>query len=695
MVSLRSENQKIYFWIYFFLFFVSNCFTSFSAFSYQVKGWIFFCGILLPAVFSLRSLVAQEGMEKIGQKETFTLSNPTVICVALGSLSLMIRFFRITQFYLWPTGDEALHGFLALSLLKNWNWQFFYTVGEHPPLLIWALALFFKIFKSPFVALWLLPALFSAIAVLLGYFWGLKFLSKSASILFTFLLAFSFWPIYSSRFCHQGLFIPFWEFSSFLLMYRWIKSPLKPKPILWPSLLGIWCGLGTFTFISWIFVLIFLLIVILILAYKKLISNSILFFIFLVLGSLPFAVASFREGYGHHLVDSSALGNWFSNSHQVITHLSYITSLFWGSLQSDTSYGPTWGGILNPILASCFFIGVLGLYQQRHETRSKCIALALTLCLLPSFLSGDYVELNRIIQVMPFLLLIVVLGLQMLLLEIRGGKWRIIALLGLLGLSSFLDGAHLLKPAMEYFKIKTVDAGASLNPDLKAYQILNSIRLNQGPGVIFTDFLPVKYGHSLFVTTYPFNSAFNPELDPGKASWAAILTNIQYQPFLAKRFPESKWYWVGNGPPSLEGGLALGVLSITQDNREVMDNWMKAQMIFHQLQLEGEGSYNQKRTYDQSIQNLIKSYDGVKGDRFMEASYWEWVSQYYFRPSYLENIAALQNAIQKGYPAVHLYQKLSLLLSQQHRTVEAHGALQTALELEPKFKIGNDLTIEN
>ena len=51
--------------------------------------------------------------------------------------------------------------------------------------------------------------------------------------------------------------------------------------------------------------------------------------------------------------------------------------------------------------------------------------------------------------------------------------------------------------------------------------------------------------------------------------------NIQYQPFLSKRFPRSKWYWVEMASPSLEGGLALGVLSITNDNREVIKNWME------------------------------------------------------------------------------------------------------------------------
>ncbi len=118
--------------------------------------------------------------------------------------------FRLTQFYLWPTGDEALHGFLAVSLLKSWNWQFFYTVGEHPPLLIWMLALLFDVFKSSFAALWFLPAIFSIVTIPVGYLCAREFLSKSASALFCFFLAFSFWPVYF------GLFLPSRSFHSLL-----------------------------------------------------------------------------------------------------------------------------------------------------------------------------------------------------------------------------------------------------------------------------------------------------------------------------------------------------------------------------------------------------------------------------------------------------------------------------------------------
>jgi uncharacterized membrane protein len=669
---------------------------SYFGFSYLTNTWVFFLGILVPfVIFFFRPTEGASEKEKTYQKETFLFPDALTVWILLGLIAFFIRILRLTQFYLWPTGDEALHGFLALSLLKNWNWQFFYTVGEHPPLLIWMLALLFKVFKSTFWAMWFLPAMISFMTIPVGYLCGKELLSKSASVLFCFLLAFSFWPIYLGRFCHQGLFIPLWELLSFFLMSRWIKNTEKLRGFLWPSLLGMWCGLGTLTFISWIFVLFLLLTFIFIYAYKKKLPNVLWFFTSLAAGLLPFVLALLNEGYGHHLTDSSGLTHWFSGAHQLITHFSYLTSLFWGSLQSDTSYGPIWGGILNPVLTSCFFIGILDLYQKRREVVSRWIGFAFIICLLPSFLAGDYVELNRIIQVMPFLLLIVVWGLQRLLLEIEDRKKATAALLGLLFLSSFLDANHLLITPLEYFKSRKFPSVTTLNPDLKAYQILNSVYADQGAGVIFTDFLPVQYGHSLFVATYPFNSAFNPALDPRKATWAAILTNINYQPFLFKRFPESKWYWTYNGTPSMAGGLAVGILPITSGNRATIKNWMKAQDIFHQLQLEAEGSYNQKKTYEETLQHLIKSYDEIRGDRFVEACYWEWCSQYYFSPSYAENIVTLQRAIEEGYPAAHLYQKLSGILSDRHEETMAKKAMVTALREEPKFEIENNFEIKN
>jgi 4-amino-4-deoxy-L-arabinose transferase-like glycosyltransferase len=261
---------------------------SYLELSYLAKAWVFFGGVFIPySVFFSRPMEATLEKEKTYQKEAFPPPGAVTFWIAFGSLALFVRILRITQFYLWPTGDEALHGFLAISLLRNWNWHFFYTVGEHPPLLIWALALLFKVFNSPFAALWFLPALFSSITIPMGYLCAKEILPKSASALFCFLLAFSFWPIYLGRFCHQGLFIPFWELSSFFLMSRWMKSAGESKRALWPFLLGLWCGLGTLTFISWVFVLFLLLTFVFIFAYQKLLPNVFIFFISLAAGLSP------------------------------------------------------------------------------------------------------------------------------------------------------------------------------------------------------------------------------------------------------------------------------------------------------------------------------------------------------------------------------------------------------------------------
>jgi hypothetical protein len=696
LVSLKKKYLKLYPGCYFFSFLISNTLISYFPLGAIAKGWIFLCGLFIPLlVFPVCSEKFGFKKEEIFKKELLQSGAKPGFFIFLVLLALSLRFMRLNQYYLWPTGDESLHGFLGISLSEEWDWHFFYTVGEHPPLLIWLLAFSFKIFDSPFFALWFWPALFSSIAVPAGYFAAKQFLPKSTSALFGFLLGFSFWPLYFGRFCQQGLFIPFFELLSFGLLALWIRNSKKSGGAPWPFLLGIICGLGTLTFTAWLIVLFLLLVSICVLYFKKSISHLHLFLIPFSISLFPFIVGIFTEGYGHHLMDSAAISHWFSGAHQIITHFSYLSSLFWGSLQTDVSYGPSWGGILNPLLGSCFFIGVLELYQNRHEGKSKWIGLAFVICLLPAFLAGDYVELNRIIQIMPFLLVVSLFGLQRLCLSVPNGGKRKGILIGLLSISIILDLNHFLSLPLKDLWVQKETKGSLLNPDLKAYQFLNSFRCLKGPGLIFTEFLPVNYGHSLYVTTYHFNAASNPKIPREQAGWVAILTNVNYQPFLFQRFRESKWYWLENDEPSLEGGLTLGILPLDNSNRATFEEWANAQLVFHRIQLDAEKSFNSEKNYQQSLLHLMECYSAMKGDPFLETCYWEWVSQYFFSPSYSENVVALQRAVHRGYPAVHLYKKMSKLFDDQGKTSEANRVLRIAVKNKPHFVIEKDLEIKN
>jgi hypothetical protein len=72
----------------------------------------------------------------------------------------------------------------------------------------------------------------------------------------------------------------------------------------------------------------------------------------------------------------------------------------------------------------------------------------------------------------------------------------------------------------------------------------------------------------------------------------------------------------------------------------------------------------------------------LEGDPFLESCFWERMGEvyYHFGHRYQDHLQAVQQAIQKGYPAVHLYYELAGLLRVAGRTAEAERAVQKAKE---------------
>lgn len=665
---------------FFFLFLVSSFMLSYSSSPYTVKSWVFVAGITLPFLFLLLKKNASPKAKEDYYRESFSPSKNILLLSAVMAAALFLRFYRLCDFYIWPTGDEGLHGFLATQLAQKWDWQFFYTVGEHPPLLIWVLSFFFGSFDSPFFDLWFLPAVLSTLFAGMGYLTARSFFSRSFSCLFGGLAAFSFWPLYFGRFCHQGIFIPFWEITAFFLLAHWIKSKKRKNERKWALALGLWTGVGSLTFPTWILTAFVVSVTVGVLFFKR---SKIPFTIFLLglgFALMPFGLAVWTEGYGHHLLDSSALGQMSSGPRPLITHLSYLTSLFWGPLQDGISYGPRWGGMLNPILDSFFLIGIADLYRGRNKPMARWVIFLLFVSLLPAFLAADYVELNRLIQVMPVLLFVTAMGIQSLILG-TGNKYRKPILLILILLSSGFDLVHLMK-------------GSTLDPDSKkqaldenswAYSRLNSAFLENGPGLIFPDYLTLDHGHTLYVTTYHFNAAVNPRFNPGTARWVGIIANIHYRPFLKARFPEAHWEWCEAEPSRREGGLVLGIVPINEKDQDIFRHWLVVHDFFHQQNLNAEKSFNGKKYYLEASRHLVNGRSLVAGDRFLESCYGEWAAQYFYDPSYEKNAMIMRSTIEKGYPAAHLYEKLGDFLSTGRQDQEAAKAYETASVLKSEF----------
>jgi len=649
---------------------------SYGPFGWSAKVWIFILAMLVPlVVVGLWVPTAKKAdAEKFFSSEKGFPVPPAALLGALAGAAVFLRFFDLINFHFWPTGDEGLNGFLALSLCRHWSWHFFYAVGELPPLLTWLLTLGYRLSTLAFFVLWFPPALFSALALGAGYAAARLFFSRSLATIFGILLAFSFWPLESGRFCHQGILMPFWEVICFYLLGRYLKASPRNRGRR-ALFLGLWTGLGTLTFPAWLAVLplaVFTFLLTQVRDFQKNRKPVLIWGLGLALGGLPFILASLREGYGHHLLDASAASGWFSLAHQWRTHAAYLSCFFWGAPPEGASYGPFWGGMLNPILGAGFFLGAFELFRLRKVFFPKWWVLAAGFFFLPGLLASDYVELNRVLQVMPLLLLTAAFGFQRLYLDL--GRRALPVVLLLLAVSFGLDMIHLDKSRTPLVKI--TDANYA------AYQVLDAQRAKEGPGLIFSDFLLLSHGHSLSACVYPFNAAVNPRLNPGAARWAAVIVNSHYERFLAARFPGSTW--VKTPLEDGEGGLVVGILPVTDANQELFSRWKAVHDYFGTLNLEAEQVANSQVEYQKTLARLPEGYARVAGDPFLESIFGEWMAQYHYGADYSRNIEALRRAVTRGYPAAHLYFKLGNFLWVDGKTREARQAYTQSVALDPE-----------
>jgi tetratricopeptide (TPR) repeat protein len=250
-----------------------------------------------------------------------------------------------------------------------------------------------------------------------------------------------------------------------------------------------------------------------------------------------------------------------------------------------------------------------------------------------------------------------------------------------------LDFYHFLKPSLanDWHSSGRLFATDTPDENYRVFKILKSTSDRLGPGLIYTDFLLLSRNHTLYVGTYPFNAVSNVRLDPSKAQWAGILANINYQPFLAKRFPLARWYWPASDLNMENGGLLVGIIPMTALTRPTFNRWLKADQYFHQLNVEAENALTNKTIFLGAIQRLPEGEGWVRGDPFLEACFGEWKAQYQYGSSFAENAEAIQEAISRGYPAAHLYFELGNYLWKDHRYQEALGAFQKACRQRPNY----------
>ncbi len=673
-------------WIYFILWASVSFLLSYSSLSLGIKLALGLFGIILPLLIAL---VAVHALDKPEHPlwEIETLNRPAswvFVLILLGAL--VLRFSGLTAWPVWPNTDEGLIGRFAMDLCRQWNWKFFLTFGQVPPGMDWLLSWVLAHSSEPLRALWALPAVLSSLTVILSYWAARAFFPKSLSFLFFVLWSFSFWPLFYGRYCHPGVLLPLWALLVLMVLGFFLKSK-KPAQQFWLAFgLGIVTGIGSFTFTPWVVLAFWIFWVVAITAYfsspeKR--SGLWGFLSSLGIGLVPFIIAVFKEGFGHHLFAVSAIRGYRPLGEQLTAVFSYLTAPFWGLFEDQPAYAPFWGGMLNPILTAAFLVGMVESYRHRKDSKVFLVWCGGFLCFLPGLMSMN-VEMYRVILFLPFLLLGAAIGLHRLLFEISPIR-RSIYLTIILLLSLFLDLAHLAQP---YFSPLFSKQGAFFGAppskpvhSYRAYQILKK-QASLGPGLFFSDFGTLPNDQTLNYASFEFNALLNPRIPLPSARWAAVLINANYRPYMEKKFPGGQWILLDQDMGVPDGGLMLGVIPITRQNIGVLQNWVRVYPFFRDMDFEWLNLADfMKGT------RLLEEFSKVKplitGDRFLESCYWEKTGEILYRDrAYPLDLQAFQKALQEGFPTAHLYYKIGSIQLRKNQFDQARESFHKA-EMAP------------
>ena len=543
---------------------------SFGPFSLWERFWIYGLVLSLLLVWAGNSVPAT-GPKEIPLHQLEFISVPSHRWLwFFFTIAVFLRLYGLTSLPVWPLCDDALYSYYPIQLSEKWHWALFFSSQQSHPLFTWLQGLYFKWFEPSLFSMWLFPALFSILAVPAFYAACRQFFSKSFSFLCGSLMVLGFWPIFWGKFItHFSCLNLVLESVLFLLLAQTVRSPgAKARP--WAALgMGVTASAGIYTSILFFIPTAICFLTLTGMALKKdgAKSRSLFYFLLpLVLLTLPLAPGVLRNILkGHIGAFIASPGQSFSLAEQSVTSLSYLTSLFFGSVsRSYCNYGPLWGGFLNPLCAAAFFLGSRELFRSRRRPFGIWFASAFLLFLLPGLFSNT-IECMRIFLILPLVLVAVAVGIQVLLSALNGKK-RVYFLIIFFSLSAGLDLYHLLGPYHQWSLKMDAGDGFKSPERYQAFLVLEGIQKEKGPGLVFSDFVGDVFNQSLLISTYPFNAARNPRLSPEKARWAAVLCARNYLPPLARRFPSAKEYPLENLDPNNTQRLGLAVIPI--DNAE-------------------------------------------------------------------------------------------------------------------------------
>lgn len=655
---------------------LSNAFIAYTHFPGPI-AWVG-VGLGLGTAFLWIRFSNPKNSENAFETGEFIPSTPFWAWILLLALSLFLRLNRLDTLSAWPLYDEGMYGYYALHWGEPGRSLFFFGPSQAPPLYIWGLHLFFKLFGASLSSLWLFPALISFLILPAGYWASRQFFTASFSFAMALFFGLGFWPVYVGRFgVMTGLVLLFECLVLGLAGNLWNEK--DPSRLPWKAfILGVGWGLGFYTYLHWpLFAGWIMATSLFVLAQTHFKKNRRLFWktaAYLLVSSfltlLPLASAFFREGgtqywdYIRHLASPSGL----TIVQRISIALSYIGSLFWGMDLSFHTYQPIWGGYLNPIMDTLFFVGLVQAVRNWRHPRYAWLLASLFLFILPGLLTTERAT-SRLILVVPILGALAILGSMTL--RSHSRKWNLGVLLILFSFSAALDFYHLTGAYGGIWKnLETWKGYAKSYARFQAYGHLKKIAQAQGPGFILDGLEPGLADQTLVVACQSFNALDHPEIPPRQVRWVGVLTNVNNRPFLKARFPEGRAFWLSKNLGEPDGGWMLWVFALTPDRWPEIRRWVAADRALSIVE-EQLLCYVPGLSFNGICRSLETLYPLFEGDRFLETCYWGKLADLSFKSNILGKNkkalsppsprACLQQALRLGYPAAHLYQRLGLL----------------------------------
>jgi hypothetical protein len=287
----------------------------------------------------------------------------------------------------------------------------------------------------------------------------------------------------------------------------------------------------------------------------------------------------------------------------------------------------------------------------------------------------------RISQIIPFLLVFATLAVTNLSFrKTQAQSWRLVAIV--LFISSLMDAFHFAGPYTDSRFIPSFRQWRSVQYH-DAYQILRNISQKEGPCYLFSEFNTDYDNKTLDVTCYPFDVLQNPSLSKDTPTWAAIIINAQYAPFLIRDFPGLRFkvlktdkYGPNDPPP-----FGIFLIPVNQIPKEALTHWVQADRVYRETDLDIR-NMSSALSWGDFSERLSPLKDINKDDRFLTTIYWEKCGFYNFLGKNFTAAAEdYQNAIRLGYPAAHLYYSLGVSLKTSGKVTDGQKALNKVQEL--------------